>query len=109
MIPVRTKYDPHCTKKMKSLDLINNLLKLIQNIFDPNGTYWNSNGDMAMSVFCDGNKKKYNFILDSISLLEDVQLAKANYMKYGLSVRCPQILDSRSDSLRLEFSHIFPW
>jgi len=70
---------------MKSLDLINNLLKLIQNIFDPNGTHWNSNGDMAMSVFCDGNKKKYNFILDSISLLEDVQLAKANYMKYGLS------------------------
>lgn len=67
--------------------LISVLIQFLRKAFDASGEQWDNYEGQIFRVcqFPSEAWKRWNFIIDSLYLLEDVQLAKANFGRFNLS------------------------
>ena len=67
--------------------LINILIKFLRKVFDASGEHWDDYDGQIIEVcqFSSNTRKNWNFVIDSLYLLEDVQLAKENFGRFNLS------------------------
>ncbi len=72
---------------MKNInETINHYISLLRKIIDSSQAYWTDwNNEVKIICNIDEKEDKIGFVLDALYLLEDTQLAKENYYKFGLS------------------------
>jgi len=67
-------------------EMISTLIVFLRKFFDASAEYWDNYTEQVCKVcdFSDKKETKWHFVIDSLCLLEDVQLAKENFYKFGI-------------------------
>jgi hypothetical protein len=70
---------------MHDMELIDHYIKILREVFSSCSIYFEDFNTQILNFLSIDNIAEYNFIIDSLYLLEDTQLAKQNYKQYDLT------------------------